>query len=177
MTRQKSKFWTFIFSFIPGCGQLYMGFMQRGLSLLIMFAASIALTSFTSFGAFAAFIAIIWLYSFFDAMNLASAPPEVFVGIKDEMFLFQNAQIQLKNPKKTVGICLISLGVVMVGQQIFRLVLNYVYDVYGAEVYDKIWYIENVALRVGFGLITVAAGFYIIFRKKKEADALPPAEA
>ena len=31
--QKKSKFFTFMFSFIPGAAEMYMGFMKQGVSL------------------------------------------------------------------------------------------------------------------------------------------------
>ena len=44
---RKNKFLTFCFALIPGVGQLYQGYMKRGVSLMILFwglsAMSVAL--------------------------------------------------------------------------------------------------------------------------------------
>ena len=37
MRKRKNGFWTFVFSFIPGCAEMYMGFMKMGLSLMVAF--------------------------------------------------------------------------------------------------------------------------------------------
>lgn len=37
MTRKKRGFWTFCFSLIPGAGEMYLGFMKRGLSMMCLF--------------------------------------------------------------------------------------------------------------------------------------------
>jgi TM2 domain-containing membrane protein YozV len=37
MIKKKNSFLTFIFSLIPGAGQMYLGFMKRGLSLMSCF--------------------------------------------------------------------------------------------------------------------------------------------
>ena len=46
MTKKKSGFWTFLFSWIPGAGEMYMGFMRMGISLMILFWGIIALAVF-----------------------------------------------------------------------------------------------------------------------------------
>lgn len=38
---KKNGFLTFIFACIPGAGQMYYGYMQRGLSLITMFIAAL----------------------------------------------------------------------------------------------------------------------------------------
>ena len=33
-TKKKNRFFTFIFSCMPGAGEMYMGFMNRGVSMI-----------------------------------------------------------------------------------------------------------------------------------------------
>ena len=40
---KKNGFLTFCFAFIPGAGEMYQGYMKRGLSLVMLCAAAIAL--------------------------------------------------------------------------------------------------------------------------------------
>ena len=37
MSRKKSKGWTFICSLLPGAGEMYMGFMKQGVSIMGLF--------------------------------------------------------------------------------------------------------------------------------------------
>lgn len=74
---KKNGILTLLFAFIPGAGQMYQGYMKRGLSLVLM-AAAIGMASvlippvvFT--------LLVVFMYSFFDTFNLrarsAWAPP------------------------------------------------------------------------------------------------------
>ena len=38
--KKKSRFLTFIFSFLPGAAEMYMGFMKNGFSLMMIFFLS-----------------------------------------------------------------------------------------------------------------------------------------
>lgn len=64
----KNGILTFLFAFCPGAGQMYQGYMKRGLSLITMF--------FVAFGAGTLLevlyvaMSIVWMYSFFDTFNL-----------------------------------------------------------------------------------------------------------
>ena len=49
MTKKKSGFWTFMFSWLPGAGEMYMGFMRMGLSLMGLFWGIIALSIFFNY--------------------------------------------------------------------------------------------------------------------------------
>ena len=66
MKKQKHGFWVFIFSLIPGAGEMYMGFKKQGLSIMLLFWGSIALASITGLGWLAMFLPVIWFYSFFN---------------------------------------------------------------------------------------------------------------
>ena len=35
--RELNGFWLFVSSCLPGCGQMYQGYMKRGASLLVLF--------------------------------------------------------------------------------------------------------------------------------------------
>ena len=65
----KNGILTFIFAFCPGAGQMYQGYMKRGLSLITMFCLFIAIGASTlqvlTIGCI-----IVWMYSFFDTVNL-----------------------------------------------------------------------------------------------------------
>ena len=50
MKKQKHGFWVFIFSLIPGAGEMYMGFKNQGISIMLLFWGSIALASITGLG-------------------------------------------------------------------------------------------------------------------------------
>lgn len=67
----KSKFWTLIFAFCPGASQMYQGYMKRGLSLITMFMLNIFVACLIPL--FAVFLAVIYMFNFFDALNLHSS--------------------------------------------------------------------------------------------------------
>ena len=50
MTKKKSGFLTFLFSWIPGAGEMYMGFMKMGVSLMGLFWGIISLSVLTNTG-------------------------------------------------------------------------------------------------------------------------------
>ena len=44
MKKKKNRFLLFCFSFLPGAGEMYLGFMKTGISLLSIFAICVMLT-------------------------------------------------------------------------------------------------------------------------------------
>ena len=69
---KKNGFLTFCFAFIPGAGQMYQGYMKRGLSLVGICCLAIAVGSLLPplGNAALAVCCVVWMYSFFDTFNL-----------------------------------------------------------------------------------------------------------
>jgi len=84
----KSKFLTFIFSLIPGAGQMYQGLMKRGLSIMLIFTGIIAASIFTYLSAMIIILPAVWFYSFFDTINRINFTREELARQKDEFLLF-----------------------------------------------------------------------------------------
>ncbi|MBR3771778.1 MAG: hypothetical protein IKL07_05880 [Clostridium sp.] len=80
---KKSRFWTFCFSFLPGAAEMYMGFMNMGVSLLTLFFASIFVAYFIDMGPLLCVTCIIWFYSFFHARNMARLTNEELEQVED----------------------------------------------------------------------------------------------
>ena len=67
----KNGILTFLFAFCPGAGQMYQGYMKRGLSLITMFC--VAFGASTLLEVLYVAMPIVWMYSFFDTFNLPGA--------------------------------------------------------------------------------------------------------
>lgn len=68
---KRSGLLTFFFSFVPGAGQMYQGYMKRGLSIILLFILPIIVgTAFMP--VLNALAAVVYMYSFFDSWNLKS---------------------------------------------------------------------------------------------------------
>lgn len=83
--RKKNTFFTFIFSFVPGAAEMYMGFMKNGLSILALFFVPIILTGLLYGADYICIISgIVYIAAFFHARNIATAPDEVFASLVDD---------------------------------------------------------------------------------------------
>ena len=80
----KNGFLTLCFSFFPGAGQMYQGYMKRGLSQVILFVIPLIVGSFL-FPIVMVFSGVVYMYSFFDSLNLraqlrqGTAPPDALL--------------------------------------------------------------------------------------------------
>ena len=87
MKKQKHGFWVFIFSLIPGAGEMYMGFKKQGISIMTLFWGSIALASISGMGWLTMILPIVWFYSFFNVHNLKSLSEDEFYSVEDNYIL------------------------------------------------------------------------------------------
>ena len=81
--KKKSKFFSALFSLIPGAGQMYLGLMKRGTLLMGLFALDIMIAIMLRFEYLLVAAPIIWFYAFFDALNLRSMDPEELAKVDD----------------------------------------------------------------------------------------------
>ena len=116
----KNGILTFIFAFCPGAGQMYQGYMKRGLSLITMFCLFVAAGSLL--GPLVVGCAIVWMYSFFDTFNLR-AQIGAGTAAADDYLVHVNWHDKRMNQfmmdsHKLLGWGLITLGVLVAYQNI-----------------------------------------------------------
>lgn len=167
MTRKKSGFLTFIFSLLPGAGEMYMGFMKMGLSLMSMFFVIIALGTWLELGPTVFIAMIAWFYSFFHVHNLASMPDEEFYALEDDyLFHFADAgkkgQEAQKKQRNILAAILIIIGVILLWKGIFSVMMFYFPETFGA-----LHKMGSLLARVIVGIIIIALGVYMIRGKKQ----------
>ena len=122
----KNGFLTFCCAFIPGAGQMYQGYMKRGLSLILT-ACLIGMVS-SLLNPVLLLLVVVWMYSFFDTFNLraqiiADTAPE-----DDYLVHFDPRDKRLArallDSHKLVGWALIALGAMVAYQNIIMRVLG-----------------------------------------------------
>lgn len=114
----KRGFWMFVTSCLSGCGQMYQGYMKRGLSLLLLFFVLLAVAGFFSIAPIAFFLPVVWAYAFFDSYNLRSriaageAPEDAYLFGMSDMDSRQ-LQVLLRRRHSIIGWVLVFLGAYM----------------------------------------------------------------
>ena len=125
---KKNGILTLLFACIPGAGQMYQGYMKRGLSLITMFCLFIIVGSATGLDALVVGCIVVYMYSFFDTFNLRAqiiaenAPADdylVHINWKDKRM-----QDFMMDSHKLLGWGLIALGAMVAYQNIIMRVLG-----------------------------------------------------
>lgn len=169
---KKSGFIRFICSLLPGAGEMYMGFMKMGVSIMILFFIMCGLAELLDSGIFVAFSVVVWCYSFFRVHNLASMPDERLRVYHDD-YLFSDSSKYGDAFKtgsrfyKIEAAVLIFLGSLMCIKGIYRLFDSYI----PAEYQNIISQVVDMLPRLIVGIMIIVLGIWMIRGKKKELDS------
>lgn len=169
---RKSRFFTFMFSFLPGAAEMYMGFMRMGLSLMLLFFVSFMLPAlFNARDIFICIPMVLWFYGFFHARNLSATIDPVFYQLEDkyiwEDFLSgRNVKISEQTGNKWIAGLLILLGSGMLWGMFKRIVLDIIPDFLWDYVYPVMENVPNFVIAV----LLIAIGVKMISGKKVELN-------
>lgn len=179
---KKNGFLTFIFACIPGAGQMYYGYMQRGLSITMMLI--LCLMAATVVEPLMFLCLVIWMYSFFDTYDLirylvAGDPkPDGFLLPPDWQNQLGGAKTKM-TPKmnKVIGWCLLLTGVyVMYDSVVWPIVSNILQQL--GVYWDIIYTLNNAIPSVVVAVLLIVFGGRLLgFGKHahhNDTDDLPP---
>lgn len=171
MKKKKSSFLAFMASLVPGAGEMYIGFMKRGLSIMLIFWGLIFVSVWVNISSLLFGIPIIWFYSFFDVHNLRSMPDDMLSATEDDYILFtefntNKTRILQQKYRNILAWILIIIGVSVLWNNMndffYELLPNYFGDV--------IRVIGHYFPQLLIGFAIIAFGLYLIRGKKKELD-------
>ena len=111
----KNGFLTFCCAFIPGAGQMYQGYMKRGLSLILT-ACCIGMVS-SLLNPVLLLLVVVWMYSFFDTFNLRA---QIIADTAPE----DDYLIHFDPRDKLVGWALIAFGALIAYQSLIMNILG-----------------------------------------------------
>lgn len=171
MTKQKRGFWLFLFSLIPGAGEMYMGFRKQGISIMLLFWGIIAVSAGTGFGWIIMFLPILWFYSFFNVHNLKSLSEEEFYSLEDNYVLhldqlIGDADILISKHRTIVAALLIFFGVSILWNNF----TDFVYWFLPAPFANLINSISYRLPQLIIAVAIIAAGCYILSHKKARLE-------
>lgn len=175
MQKKKSRFWLFVWSLIPGAGEMYLGFMKMGVSLMLGFAVLIMVTAVTNLGMLGVFPMVMYVYCFFHANNLGTLSDEEFYAVQDQYFFgldglnsIEKMQVELSRKyRKIAAVILIVIGLVMLWDQIFSWLL----EAFGGDNYylSRVsYFIHNEFFRIVFAVVVIWIGCRLIRGRKAE---------
>lgn len=124
---KKNGILTFLFAFVPGAGQMYQGYMKRGLSLITLFFLCI-MAGMLLLEQLVLTALIVWMYSFFDTFNLRAQFIAGTAPADDYLVHFNTKDARLtlffRDSHKLVGWALIAFGALIAYENIIMNLLN-----------------------------------------------------
>lgn len=181
----KNGLLTLLFAFIPGAGQMYQGYMKRGLSLMLMCCVIGVLAML--FSPIALFLLLVFMYSFFDTLNLraqialGNAPADdylVHLDPKDKRL----ARLLLDS-HKLVGWLLIAFGALIAYQ---NLIMNTLGDLvyrwgHSSPVFRALYLVMDSLPDVVVCVVLIVCGVWLVKgphpAKKPDASKDVPEDA
>lgn len=164
MNNQKNRFFTFLLSLFPGCGEMYFGLYRQGISLLITFLLLLLLPVAIGLAVLSLLSVVVWFYSFLHTHNLRSLSPEEFAKEEDG-YIWDNASDLIcsgKNGLVALAVVLIVLGLWLVWNNTFGL-LSWFSNGFIAYFLRRL---PQVAIGVGI----IWLGWRLIVSKKQELE-------
>lgn len=171
MTRKKNGFLTFICSLLPGAGEMYMGFMKQGISLMGAFFLLVCLSTWLNLGPLLFVAPILWFYSFFHVHNLRGMSDEEFYAIEDDYLFHLNSIMpeqgkMNKRFRNVLAAVLIVVGAVVLLNNFLDLVA-WLLPSYLMGFYSSLLY---VLPQLVIAVLCVLGGIWLIRGKKKELE-------
>ena len=177
MTRQKNRILAFLFALIPGAGQMYLGFMKRGLSLILYVVAIACVTMALGMEELIVLVPSVWMYAFFDTLNLNGCDEEMFREIKDDYITFdllpgmKNISIT-KSARNLWGKGMIFVGIFFLASNILSIVGQLAYSM---NLERLGWFINdilNYAPRIIISAVLIFTGKYLISGNKPKGEEI-----
>ncbi len=176
MTRKKGKLMTFLWSLIPGAGEMYLGFFKTGSSLMALFVILLALSGFLQLNVLSLLAPVVWFYSFFHANNINALPDDEFYALEDDYLIHmedvRKNSLFFKTHRKFTAACLICFGVSVLWSNLYRLIFSHLLPVLElTEQAEEI--LCSLASAIPQSVVAVAiitAGILLIRGKSKELN-------
>lgn len=175
--KRKHGLLLFLASCIPGCGQMYQGYMKRGVSILTVLSLLFVLALMLGVGALTLLALPIWLFAFFDSYNLrgqtdaqAEANPDGWLFGLGSMDAAKLNRL-MRRQHSLVGWGLVALGVWVLYSTVVDWILSWMPD----GIWDQ-WWLRSL-LRYNIPRIVVTVGIIALgvwfIRGPKKSDEPP----
>ncbi len=171
MIRKKNGFFTFIFSLLPGAGEMYMGFMKQGVSLMGSFFLLLFLASWLNIGPLLLALPVFWFYGFFHVHNLRGMPDEEFYALEDHFFfnldeILPKGQNWMGKYRKGAAVVLIIVGAAALLENLEQIIVPFL----PRELVEIYWVFSNRVPECVLSVALIVGGIYLIRGKKQQLE-------
>ena len=168
--KKKNKFFTFMFSLLPGAAEMYMGFMKNGLSLMLLFFLSFTpMLFFRVLEFLMSLSAVLWFYGFFHARNYAGMDDQEFYGMEDKYIWEEFADFKwLRMPDKSVRKWVAGILILIGAAQLWDYFSDIIYRLIPENWWEDFYPIVSNLPQAIVSILFIVIGIRMIAGKKKE---------
>ena len=173
MKKKRNGLLRFIFSFLPGAGEMYMGFMKQGTALMLLFFAICGLGGWLNSSFFMLLAVVVWFYGFFHVHNLAGMSDEEFRKQEDVVNLDSSTWKFMGNMEKTKRNKLVAYVLILIGAvSLWKVAMRIIEDIFNSFDIscDGLYIISNDIPQIFFAALAIYVGVMLIKGKKKELE-------
>jgi hypothetical protein len=157
--RRYNSFLAFVFSLVPGAGQMYFGIMSRGLQFMFLFFGIVIIANMSfGFSILNILLVIVWFYSFFDCLHIKRNIDNDEIVEDEQLFDYKSLPFN----KYYVGIVLIVFGGIILLQQGL--------DILSFIDHRIIWAIRGSI----FPLILIIIGIILLYKNGRKTEKILP---
>lgn len=158
-----------LFSFFPGAGHMSLKMMRKGIQLMGTFLGTIALIDYFNISFLYYMIPIFFFYSLFDVLTIVTNKEDSYnkesgIPIIDRLFDTEYRA----TTGKGIGLGLIILGLVIIGDNIFFPVITKFIKQFADSV--NIYELRYGMRVLLLGVVMIIGGIRLIFKERKELD-------
>lgn len=178
---KKNGILTLLFAFIPGAGQMYQGYMKRGLSLVLMAVAIGMASVLIPPVAFA--LLVVFMYSFFDTFNLRAQIGLDAAPADDYLVHFDTRDRRLEQlmaeRHKLLGWLLIAFGGMVAYQNIIMNTLGDLLWRWGKEspIFRALYLVMDQLPEVLVCVVLIVCGIWLVKGPRTAKKSAPKAES
>ena len=177
---KRNTFLTLLFSLVPGAGQMFQGYMKRGVSLAVLFLIPILAGAILP--GLASLAAIVYMYSFFDSLNLHSqlkdGGRESYAPLADDDYLVHLGKLRNEDFERLVsgqhhllGWGIVLVGCVLLYHSCIRPILNsLIWLIEADEIRNVLFQMIRGVPQLAFAVVLVLVGLWLIHGPKKQKD-------
>lgn len=178
---KKNGILTLLFAFIPGAGQMYQGYMKRGLSLVLM-AVAIGMAS-ALIPPVAFTLLVVFMYSFFDTFNLRAQIGMDAAPADDYLVHFDTRDRRLEQlmaeRHKLLGWLLIAFGGMVAYQNIIMNTLGDLLWRWGKEnpIFRALYLVMDQLPEVLVCVVLIVCGIWLVKGPRTAKKSAPKTES
>ena len=180
---KKNGILTLLFACIPGAGQMYQGYMKRGLSLITMFCLFIIVGSTTGLDALVVGCIVVYMYSFFDTFNLRAQIGLDAAPADDYLIHFDMRDRRLEQlmaeRHKLLGWLIIAFGGMVAYQNILMNTLGNLLWRWGKEnpIFRALYLVMDQLPEVLVCVVLIVCGIWLVKGPRTAKKSAPKTES